>query len=110
MRRRASLAALPLLAFVACGDGGTTSAPATPLATPVVTIPMTARVVFVNEDGAAHSVAWADGTPSSPTLANGDSTERSFAGAPAGTLAYACGIHGSSMSGRVVIDSGLPVP
>ena len=75
-----------------------------------VAVPTTARVVFINEDGAQHSIEWADGTPTSPALATGDSTERGFSGAPAGTVAYVCGIHGASMSGEIVIDDTLPIP
>jgi len=77
---------------------------------PLVTIPARARVVFVNEDGAPHSIAWADGTQSSPTLARGGSAERTLSDAPSGTLDYTCGIHGARMSGRIVVDASLPVP
>ena len=65
--------------------------------------------MFVNEDGTPHSIAWADGTPTSATLATGDSTERVFSGAAAATLAYGCGIH-PSMKGSIVVDPTLPVP
>ncbi len=76
---------------------------------PALTIPTRARVVFVNEDGIPHSIAWGDGTPTSPTLANGASTERVFSGDAAATIPYQCGIH-PSMRGTIVLDPTLPVP
>ena len=75
-----------------------------------VKVPTSARVVFTNTDGAAHSIKWADGTPTSPTLATGASTERDFSSAKAGTIAYICGIHGASMSGEITIDPTMPMP
>lgn len=75
-----------------------------------VAVPTTARVVFINEDSAQHSIEWVDGTPTSPALATGDTTEREFSGAPAGLVPYICGIHGASMSGEIVIDDTLPIP
>jgi plastocyanin len=75
-----------------------------------VSVPTTARIVFTNEDAASHSIAWADGAPTSPALGKGASTERGFSGVPAGTLAYVCGIHGASMSGEIIIDDTLPIP
>jgi plastocyanin len=77
---------------------------------PDVTVGSSARIVFVNEDGAPHSIAWADGTPTSPRLAQGDSTEREIQGAASGVLAYTCGIHGATMSGQIVVDANQPVP
>lgn len=76
---------------------------------PVLTIPTRARVVFVNQDGIPHSIAWGDGTPTSPTLADGATTEREFSGDAAATIAYQCGIH-PSMRGSIVLDPTLPVP
>jgi plastocyanin len=76
---------------------------------PVLTIPTRARVVFVNADGIAHSIAWSDGTPPSPTLADGDTTARDFSGDAAATIEYHCGIH-PSMRGTVILDASLPVP
>ena len=75
-----------------------------------ITVPTVARIVFTNQDGAPHSIEWADGTPTSPGLGTGESTEREFIGVPAGTVAYVCGIHGASMSGEIVIDDTLPIP
>jgi plastocyanin len=76
---------------------------------PALTVPTSARIVFVNEDDALHSIAWADGTPTSPTLAKGASTERILGEAAPGTLDYRCGIH-ASMRGSIVVDATLPVP
>ena len=75
-----------------------------------ITVSTVARVVFVNEDAAQHSIEWSDGTGTSPALAQGESTEREFMSAPAGTIPYICGIHGASMSGEIVIDDTLPIP
>jgi plastocyanin len=75
-----------------------------------VSVPTVARIVFVNEDAAAHSIEWADGAPTSPTLGQGATTAREFIGVPAGTIGYVCGIHGASMSGEIVFDETLPIP
>ncbi len=77
---------------------------------PTLRVPTSAHIVFVNADGPAHSIAWADGTPTSPELATGQSTDRSFFGATATTLDYICGIHGSRMKGQIVIDPTMPLP
>jgi plastocyanin len=77
---------------------------------PSLTVSTVARIVFTNEDAAPHSIEWADGTPASPSLGNGASTERQLMGVPAGTISYVCGIHGASMSGEIVVDDTIPVP
>ena len=73
-------------------------------------VPTTARVVFKNTDGVAHSIKWADGTPTTPALTTGATAQREFSGAQPATIAYICGIHGASMSGEIVIDASLPIP
>jgi plastocyanin len=77
---------------------------------PSLAVPPVARVVFTNEDGASHSIQWSDGEPTSPGLGTGERAERTFMSAPAGAIGYVCGIHGSSMSGEIMIDDTLPIP
>jgi len=72
-------------------------------------IPTLARLVFVNEDAAAHSISWSDGAATSPVLASGESTQREFRGDDTVTLEFRCGIH-PAMRGTIVLDASLPVP
>lgn len=75
-----------------------------------LTVAINAQVVFVNQDAVPHSIVWADGTPTSPVLGQGDSTSREFIGQAPGTLDYTCGIHGPSMAGKIVFDASMPLP
>jgi plastocyanin len=115
MRRRparlAALAALLLLVALA------PSAAAAPASVTIasfafdpksVTITAGETVTWTNLDRAAHSAALTGGGPKTKTLANGESDSLKFTAA--GTYPYVCGIHGSSMSGTVVVVAAAPPP
>jgi plastocyanin len=124
------LAAVLAIALGACGGGATPSpAPATAppassavSATPspapaggdavtivgfafepaTLTVKVGATVTWANKDSAPHTVAWADGSQGSGSLAAGGAPyARTFDAA--GSFAYACGIH-PAMTGTIVVE------
>jgi plastocyanin len=127
-QRIAAIAMAAAFAFAACGGGASptpagsaaTTSPASSAATtspaadgavaiagfafdpPSLTVKVGSSVTWTNEDAAAHTVAWSDGTPGSGTLTKGgDPYARTFD--QPGTFAYACGIH-PSMKGTIVVE------
>ena len=116
---RSALTRGALSFVVACGStaatpvpGATTAAPA-PAATAIVDIqgfafkPATleiatgTRVTWTNRDGASHAIASSNKKFDSASLAK-DATF-SFTFTAAGTFDYQCGIHGASMSAKIVV-------
>ena len=122
------LAAVIGLAVAACGGGATSSpAPATAAPAPTtgtasaspaggdsvaiagfafepatMTVKVGATVTWTNEDSAAHTVKWDDGSQGSGSLtAGGPAYERTFD--TPGTFAYVCGIH-AAMKGTIVVE------
>lgn len=61
-----------------------------------------AAVTWTNKDTATHTVVWADGSPGSGSLTNGDGPYSRTLDT-AGTFAYVCGIH-PAMKGTVVVE------
>jgi len=59
------------------------------------------RVMWTNNDGAAHTVTFKDGSASSKSLSPGDAFTRAFD--RAGTYAYACSFH-PYMTGTVIVQ------
>jgi plastocyanin len=124
------LAAALAIAVAACGGGATPSPapatappassalPVTPSPAPAggdavtiagfafepatVTVQVGATVTWANEDSAPHTVAWADGSQGSGSLAAGGAPyARTFDAA--GSFAYVCGIH-PAMTGMIVVE------
>jgi YVTN family beta-propeller protein len=66
-----------------------------------VTVKIGERVTWTNNDGAAHTVTFKDGSTSSKSLSPGDAFTRTFD--RAGTYAYACSFH-PYMTGTVIVQ------
>jgi plastocyanin len=67
-----------------------------------MTVKVGATVTWTNEDSAAHTVKWDDGSQGSGSLtAGGPAYARTFD--TPGTFAYVCGIH-AAMKGTIVVE------
>lgn len=67
-----------------------------------LTVPAGSTVVWRNNDGFDHTIAFADDVfPESPVMAQGDTFAMTFA--EPGTYAYVCGIH-PRMTGSIVVE------
>lgn len=67
-----------------------------------LTVTAGSTVTWTNEDDAAHTVAWADGTAASGSLVKGGAPFSRTFDTP-GTFAYFCGIH-PAMKGSVTVE------
>jgi plastocyanin len=67
-----------------------------------LTVKVGATVTWTNKDSSTHTVAWADGSPSSGSLTSGGATYSRTFDAP-GTFTYTCGIH-PDMKGAIVVE------
>lgn len=72
-----------------------------------VTITVGDTVTWANKDGAQHSARVA-GVGTTPALSQGQSGSLIFNAA--GTFPYDCGIHGSSMTGTVIVRAAATAP
>jgi plastocyanin len=73
-----------------------------------VTIRAGDTVTWTNQDDAQHNARFA-GRPNMPILSKGQSASVTFA--TAGTFPYDCAVHGSSMTGTVVVQAAAtPAP
>jgi plastocyanin len=99
-----ALLAMPLLAIAATASvsiQNSTFIPAT------VTVSAGDTVTWTNRDGDQHSARFSG--MSTAVLAKGQSGSLTFS--TAGTFNYICGVHGSSMSGTVIVQSAAtPAP
>ncbi len=67
-----------------------------------ITVKAGERITWTNNDGAAHTVTFKDGSASSKSLAPGDVFTRAFD--RPGTYAYACSFH-PYMTGTVIVQA-----
>ena len=102
---RLGLVCLALLVFGMATTAGAATGNVTiagfAFAPQTITVNVGDAVTWTNQDGAPHSAKAVNGSFDTGTLGQGASRTLTFT--TAGSFSYICGIHGSSMSGTVVV-------